>query len=63
MAARAEEVKSTRPRNVWGVRPVSDCRARTGRGPIGGRWVDRNKGDSDTPNVRSRYVAQDIALY
>eukprot|EP00969_Alexandrium_andersonii_P135883 6011333-Alexandrium_andersonii.AAC.1 len=35
MMARAEEIKFTRSWNVWGVRPVSECRARAGKGPIG----------------------------
>eukprot|EP00969_Alexandrium_andersonii_P353608 15440292-Alexandrium_andersonii.AAC.1 len=63
MAAHAEEINFTQSWNMWGVRPVSECRARTGKGPIGGRWVDHNKGDLDVPNVRSRYVAKDIAFY
>eukprot|EP00969_Alexandrium_andersonii_P213794 9440964-Alexandrium_andersonii.AAC.1 len=48
---------------VWDVRPISECLSRAGKKPIGGRWVDHNKGDSETPNVRSRYVAKDIAYY
>eukprot|EP00969_Alexandrium_andersonii_P133204 5891027-Alexandrium_andersonii.AAC.1 len=47
MAARAEEIKFTQSWNAWGARPVSGRRARAGKGPIGGRWVDHNKGDSD----------------
>eukprot|EP00969_Alexandrium_andersonii_P191442 8455825-Alexandrium_andersonii.AAC.1 len=61
MAARAEEIKFTQSWNVWDVRPVSECKARTGKGPIGGSWVGHNKGDSDSSNVRGRYVAKDIA--
>eukprot|EP00969_Alexandrium_andersonii_P369704 15475735-Alexandrium_andersonii.AAC.1 len=45
------------------VLPVSERRARAGKGPIGGMWVDHNKGYSDTPNVRSRYVAKAIAFF
>eukprot|EP00969_Alexandrium_andersonii_P230338 10171997-Alexandrium_andersonii.AAC.3 len=48
---------------VWDVRPTSECLSRTGKKPIGGRWVDHNKGDAESPNVRSRYVAKDIAHY
>eukprot|EP00969_Alexandrium_andersonii_P325369 14376999-Alexandrium_andersonii.AAC.1 len=36
------------------------CQERAGKMPIGGRWVDRNKGDGASHNVRSRYVAKDI---
>ena len=32
----------------------------TGRGPVGGRWVDVNKGDSENPNYRSRYVGREF---
>eukprot|EP00969_Alexandrium_andersonii_P294605 13021984-Alexandrium_andersonii.AAC.1 len=49
--------------HVRDVRPVSECLARAGKRPIGGRWVDHNKGDAETPNVRSRYVAKDTAFY
>eukprot|EP00969_Alexandrium_andersonii_P252615 11164044-Alexandrium_andersonii.AAC.1 len=42
--------------NVWGVRPVAECRARVGKGPIGGRRVDRNNWGSGSPNVRSRHA-------
>eukprot|EP00969_Alexandrium_andersonii_P346054 15297131-Alexandrium_andersonii.AAC.1 len=48
---------------VWGVRPISECLSRAGKNPVGGRWVDHNKGDAESPNVRSRYVAKDIAYY
>eukprot|EP00969_Alexandrium_andersonii_P368682 15473457-Alexandrium_andersonii.AAC.1 len=58
MSARAEEIKFTQSWNVWGV----ECRARAGKGPIGGRWVGHTKGGSDAPNVRSRCVAKDIAF-
>ena len=32
-----------------------------GRRPIATRWVDANKGDAATPDVRSRLVAKDFA--
>eukprot|EP00975_Prorocentrum_lima_P052451 10995491-Prorocentrum_lima.AAC.1 len=48
---------------VWEVRPIAECREKTGKNPIGGRWVDHNKGDLKNPNVRSRYVAKDIAFW
>eukprot|EP00969_Alexandrium_andersonii_P305747 13515085-Alexandrium_andersonii.AAC.1 len=38
------------------------CFARAGKRPIGGRWVGHKKGDAETPNVRSRCVAKDIAF-
>ena len=33
---------------------------RRGNSPIGVRWVDVNKGDSNCPNYRSRLVAKEI---
>ena len=33
-----------------------------GRKPIRTRWVDVNKGDEASPDVRARLVAQDFAL-
>ena len=47
---------------VWEEVPISDCLSATGRKPLGGRWVDCNKGDLHQPDVRSRWVAKDIAF-
>eukprot|EP00969_Alexandrium_andersonii_P245142 10833754-Alexandrium_andersonii.AAC.1 len=58
MSTRAEGIKFIQSWNVRDVRPVSECWARAGKGPIGGRWVDHNKGDLDVP-----HVAKDIAVY
>ena len=43
--------------------PISQCIERTGKRPIGTRWVDVNKGDSAKPKVRSRLVAQELNLF
>ena len=32
----------------------------TGKGPIGSRWIDINKGDDENPEYRSRLVAKEI---
>eukprot|EP00969_Alexandrium_andersonii_P202985 8969936-Alexandrium_andersonii.AAC.1 len=48
---------------VWDGRPISERLSRAGKRPIGGRWVDHNKGDAESPNARSRYFAKDIAYY
>ena len=48
----------------WGCwqRVTRDEAARRGgRKPIATRWVDVNKGDSQSPDVRSRLVAKDFA--
>ena len=62
-AARNEEIEFMESWGVWEVRPVEECVQRTGKKPIGGRWVDHNKGDAENPKVRSRYVAKDIAYW
>ena len=31
-----------------------------GKGPIGTRWIDTNKGDDEDPEYRSRIVAQEV---
>ena len=42
---------------------VQKCWDETGKGPIGVRWVDINKGDKVNPEYRSRLVAKGIKLY
>ena len=60
-ASRAEELEFLREWEVWEEVPVEECHKVTGRKPLGGRWVDVNKGDARTPVVRCRYVAKDFA--
>ncbi len=40
MEARAEEMKEFKKHKVYTKVPLSQCWARTGRKPIGVRWVD-----------------------
>ena len=56
--ARANEIAGANAHNVWTKVPISTCFQRTGKGPIGGRWVDHNKGDDSNPDIRSRYVGR-----
>jgi hypothetical protein len=60
-ASRAEELKFMNEWEVWEEAPVAECHQVTGRKPLGGRWVDVNKGDARAPVVRCRYVAKDFA--
>ena len=46
---------------VWDVVPVELSWTITGKGPLGGKWVDVNKGDAQKPVIRSRYVVQEFA--
>jgi hypothetical protein len=61
LKARKEEIDFMLEWRVWDEVPVSRSWQVTGKGPLGGRWVDVNKGDTATPNVRCRYVAKEIA--
>ena len=33
----------------------------SGKRPLGGKWIDHNKGDREKPNVRCRWVATEVA--
>ena len=61
--ARKEEIKFMQDWKVWEVRTIEECKRVTGKAPIGGRWVGHNKGDADSPKIRCRYVAKDIARW
>ena len=61
--ARQEEIDSMLDWQVWEEVPVEESWRLTGKGPLGSRWVDVNKGDDAEPNVRSRFVAKEIAYY
>ena len=45
------------------IRPIAEAWRSSGKGPIRGKWVDHNKGDSDQPVIRSRYVACEVNTY
>jgi len=61
--ARQEELEEIRKHEVYVKVLVQECWDKTGKGPIGVRWVDVNKGDEETPELRSRLVAQEINRY
>ena len=58
--ARKEEVDYMQKRGIWKVVPIAECWQKTGKGPIGTRWVDTNKGSVELPDVRCRLVARDF---
>ena len=62
-AARQEELEFMNDWQVWDVVPTSECRARTGKSPLKGKWVDVNKGDRERPIIRCRWVAKEFATY
>ena len=55
-AARKEEVGYMEGRNIWSIKPLSDCWEKLGKAPVSVRWVDTLKADG----VRSRLVARDF---
>ena len=57
-AARGEEMEEFKKHTVYKKVPLNQCLQETGRQPIGVRWVDVNKGDDESPNVRCRIVAK-----
>ena len=61
--ARAEEVEYVHKMNLYVKVPKKQCYEKTGKGPITVRWIDINKGDTTTPNYRSRLVAREINTY
>ena len=61
-AARQEEMKEFQKHDVYVKVPLAQCWARTGRKPIGVRWIDINKGDEKKPKYRSRLVAKEIKV-
>ena len=58
--ARKEEVEYVRKMRLYDKVPITECRARTGKGLITARWIDISKGDAANPNYRSRLVAREI---
>ena len=49
VAARIEEMEEFRKHGVYIKVPIKECMERTGKKPIGVRWVDINKGDHVSP--------------
>ena len=50
----------------WGIgelRPIPEAKQVTGKSPITGKWVLRNKRDKTNPLIRCRYVAREISKY
>ena len=60
--ARKEEVSYMVKRGIWKLVPTAECWRKTGRAPIGTRWVDTNKGSDENPDVRCRLVARDFKV-
>jgi hypothetical protein len=57
LEARREEMLEF---DVYKKVPTVQCWSRTGKKPIGVRWIDINKGDDRNPKYRSRLVAMEF---
>ena len=58
--ARQEEMQFVRDREIFEYRPTAECVQKTGRPPVGVKWIDTNNGDDTHPLVRSRLVAMEF---
>ncbi len=58
LKARTEEMHEFHKHGVYTKVDVQECWDETGKGPIGVRWIDVNKGDKDHTKYRSRLVAK-----
>jgi hypothetical protein len=61
--ARRAEMSYYRKMGVYKKVPIKECLEKTGKPPIGVRWVDVNKGDRKAPLYRSRLVAKEFKKY
>ena len=59
-AARAEEIQYFNTLPVWDIVKTHECWDVTGKPPISTKWVDVNKGDQESYDVRSRLVAREM---
>ena len=58
--AREDEMEEFRKHKVYVKVPIEKCIRKTGKKPLGSRWVDIKKGDDENPEYRSRLVAKEI---
>ena len=47
-------------KELWLLKPMTAARMITGQPLISVRWVCKNKGDNQNPNVRARFVVRQI---
>ena len=58
--ARKDEMSEYKKHKVYVKVPIKECYEQTGKAPVQVRWIDINKGDSESPDYRSRLVAKEI---
>ena len=62
-AARRGEANCTLDWKTWGWVDRVEGWRRSRRQPLKTCWVDVNRGDDETPDIRSRLVAKEIAFH
>ena len=60
LKARAEEMEQFKKHGVYEKVKEEVCWAKMGKGPVGTRWIDINRGYENNPEHRSRLVAQQV---
>ena len=58
--AREKEIKYLWDVKVYEYSTEAEARARTGRKPVGLKWIDTNKGSAEAPLYRSRLVCTEV---
>ena len=58
--AREEELQWVEKQQKYEVADIDEAWEVTGKAPITLKWVDRNKGDWERPNYRSRLVVREV---
>ena len=60
LAAQKEELDWLKKAEVYEKRTLEECWKETGKAPITLKWINRNKGDAEKPNYRSRIVVREV---
>ena len=60
ITAREKEIKYLWDMVVYEYSTEAEARARTGRNPVGLKWIDTNKGSAEAPRYRSRLVCTEV---
>ena len=61
-AARRKEIHYLWDMEVYEYSTEAKSRARTGRNPVGLKWMDTDKGSAEAPRYRSRLVCTEVRL-
>eukprot|EP00973_Karenia_brevis_P025971 3583818-Karenia_brevis.AAC.1 len=61
--ARKIEMQYVWDRGIYKCVPIKLCKETTGKGPVGCKWIDTNKGDEQDPLYRSRLVATERRIH